>query len=124
MTTRPAHPLENYTRSVFGDRYASVILHGLSESGEVGAVCLSFERVAGTGERLLNTLSVTKPQSERWGYQPLVLAALVKLLLNQPEIGRVLKFSFKEMMRELMWPDTAASRREVEDAIGFYFRCY
>lgn len=123
MTTRPIHPLENYTRNVFGDRYASVILHGLSESKGVEDVCLSFERVGGAGERLRTTLTVTKPPAEQWSYKPLVLAAMFKLLLNQPELEYVLKFSFKDVLRELMWPDTAASRREVEDAVNFYFRC-
>jgi hypothetical protein len=123
MNTRPVHPIVEYAHDTFGDGFASVILHGIREAEGATVECLSIDGTYETWERINKKLLVRQPQSEKWGYRPLVLAVLLKLLLSQPKIEPVLNFSFTEVLRDLIWPDSSATRREVEDAIGFYFRC-
>jgi hypothetical protein len=54
--------------------------------------------------------------------EPLVLAALLKLLLSRPTISRQLEFEMEELIAELRWHDDASTRRRVEVAITAYVR--
>ena len=54
------------------------------------------------------------------GNDPLVLAALLKLLLSRPATQKELEFSTAELLAELGWEDTALVQRGVDHAIEKY----
>lgn len=122
MGGKPVHPLEVFTRDTFGEPFAAVILHGLGEDGG-GTVCPPFGRTDQDGEGVQTSLSVTGHPPGNWGYRPLILAAIFKLLLERPELDDVLDFKLKELLDQLIWPDTPACRREVEDTLDVYSGC-
>lgn len=57
-----------------------------------------------------------------YGDEPLVLAALLKLLLSRPGISHHLEFELSELLAELRWQDDVSTRRKVEAAIIGYVR--
>lgn len=122
MGGKPVHPLEVFTRNTFGEPVASIILHGLGHEGG-GLLCPPFEHTGMGGMVVRTTLSVEGHPPGNWGYKPLILAAIFKLLLQRTELNDVLDFKFKEVLDELLWPDNPACRREVEDALDFYSGC-
>jgi hypothetical protein len=99
MGTKSVHPLEVFTRNTFGEPVASIILHGLGEEG--GVICPPFERTGRAGMVVQTTLSVKGHPPGNWGYKPLILAAIFKLLLQRPELNDVLDFKFKEVPRRV-----------------------
>jgi hypothetical protein len=119
---KSVHSLEVFTRNTFGEPVASIILHGLGEEGG-GLLCPPFEHTGSARRLARTTLSVEGHPPGNWGYKPLILAAIFKLLLERPELNDVLDFKFKEVLDELLWPDNPACRREVEDALDFYSGC-
>lgn len=126
MKSRPVHPLEEFTRKTFGERFAAIILRGLDveDEGEDEEFRLSCERVNEAGAVVEATLSVITPLTEQAGeYHPLILAAILKLLLSRKEPTCNLHFTFKEVLRELIWPDTDTCRREVDDALEYHLNC-
>ena len=107
MSGRSIHPLEVFTQNTFGEPVASIILHGLGEKGG-GVICPPFERTDRAGRLVQTTLSVKGHPPGNWGYKPLILAAIFKLLLERPELNDVLDFEFKEVLDELLWSDNPA----------------
>jgi hypothetical protein len=122
MGAKSVHPLEVFTRNMFGEPVASIILHGLGEEGG-GVICPPFEHTGSARRLVRTTLSVEGHPPGNWGYRPLILAAIFKLLLQRPELNDVLDFKYKELLDELLWPDNPSCRREVEDALDFYSGC-
>lgn len=60
-------------------------------------------------------------QHQPCGDEPLVLAALLKLLLGRPSVSQELEFDLRELLAELRW-DIASARQHAETAIGVYVR--
>jgi hypothetical protein len=54
--------------------------------------------------------------------EPLLLAALLKLLLSRPSVSQHLEFELGELLAELQWQDEVRARRQAERAIGGYVR--
>lgn len=123
MNSRPTHPLETWARQVFGADFALVILHGLLGEGGDCENLVTVEGFDREGRKRRKTLGVTGPGPGPWGLGPLVLAALLKRLVERPEIERRLDYSYQELFAELVWPSLPASRRAVEDAVAFYYAC-
>lgn len=123
MSGRPTHPLETWTREAFGSDFAGIVLHGLLDGEEAEQDLIDVAGVDWTGRERRKTLAVKRPRPEPWGLKPLVLAALLKLLVEKqkPEIS--LEYSFPELLIMLGWDDVPASRRTVEDAVTFYLDC-
>jgi hypothetical protein len=99
MKSRPVHPLEEFTRKTFGERFAAIILRGLDVEDDVGdeEFRLSCQRINEAGAMVETTLSVIAPLAERAGeYHPLILAAILKLLLSRRDLTHDLHFTFKE----------------------------
>ena len=56
--------------------------------------------------------------------EPLVLAALFKLLLSRPSLSHHLELEMSELLAELKWLDTMSTRRKVETTIRGYVRLF
>jgi hypothetical protein len=126
MNGRPIHPLEEFTRKTFDERFAAIILRGLGvkDGKDVEDLSLACERINEVGAVVQATFSVIAPLSDRAGkYHPLILAAMLKLLLSRTELTCNLQFTFKEVLRELIWPDTDACRRAIDDALEYHLAC-
>lgn len=54
------------------------------------------------------------------GDEPLVLAALLKLLLSRPNLSNRLKFEMGEVLAEIQWPDDPDTLRQVKEVIVGY----
>lgn len=123
MSGRPTHTLEAWTRRTFGAGFARLVLLGLLDEAETREERITVRGVDQAGRKSQVTLAVTKPCHEAWGLKPLVLAALLKQLVEKPVIERALAYSFKTLLGELKWDDIPASRRAVADTICFYSDC-
>lgn len=123
MSGRPTHPLETWTREAFGSDFAGIVLHGLLDGEEAEQDLIDVAGVDWTGRERRKTLAVKRPRPEPWGLKPLVLAALLKLLVERPEPETSLEYSFPELLIVLGWDDVPASWRAVENAVAFYLEC-
>lgn len=120
MSDRPIHPLEVWTRNAFGADFASLVLHGLLDEENKSEDQITVKGVDRDGRVGRKTLKVTRPLPERWGYKPLVLAALLKQLVGRPEIKFKLGFTFKALLADLFWSDIPQMWRVVGDALACY----
>lgn len=114
------HPLVTYTRRTFGDRFADVILAGYGDEAGRGELflCDSTGTVGEVVRRRSLELSGDLPHHD----EPLVLAALLKLLLSKVPPTAELDFEMLAVLRELGWADTPTTRGEVDRIIRKYLR--
>jgi hypothetical protein len=112
------HPLISFVSETFGQQFADLVLAGYGTEPDSGPL------------RLHTTASDNEIQT-RWiieliadpipsGDDPLVLAALLKLLLGCHHLSHILEFDLSELLRELEWPDNGGARSKVETAIKGY----
>jgi hypothetical protein len=113
-----AHPLTRFTYETFGQQFGDLLLAGYGEK-------------PGGGRRMLHLTESEAGARADWvielignhlpcGDEPLVLAALLKLLLSRPIISPHLEFKIIELLPELGWQDDPDIRRHVEEAIVGY----
>ncbi len=115
-----AHPLSRFVYETFGQQLGELFMAGYGV--EPGSGCRRLyliESGAGAEAGWVITL-VTRRLPCR--DEPLVLAALLKLLLSRPSVSQYLEFELGELLAELRWPDSLGTRRQVETAIGVYVR--
>jgi hypothetical protein len=113
-----AHPLTTFIYETFGRQFGDLLLAGYG--AEPGGKCERLyltEQDGGVEARWVIELVSRHPP---YGDEPLVLAALLKLLLSRPSISHHLEFEPGELLRELRWQEDAGTRRKVETAITSY----
>lgn len=115
-----AHPLTTFVTETFGRQFGDLLLagYGAEPDGKRWKLYLT-EQDGGVEARWVIELVARRPP---YGDEPLVLAALLKLLLNQPSISHHLEFELSELLAELRWREDADTRRKVETAITSYVR--
>ena len=117
------HPLTAFLYETFGRQFSELLLSGYGEepSNRYRKLYL-IESAAGVETAwVIELISRHLPCRN----EPLVLAALLKLLLNRPSIshhGHHLAFEPEELFTELRWRDDMSTRREVGTAITSYVR--
>lgn len=115
-----AQPLTTFVSETFGRQFGDLLLAGYgAEPGGRRRRLYLTEQDGGVQARWVIELAARRPPS---GDEPLVLAALLKLLLSRPSISNHLEFELKELLVELRWPEDADTRRKVETAITSYVR--
>jgi hypothetical protein len=111
------HPLTRFIYETFGEQFGSLVLVG-------------YGTEPGNGQRRLH-LTESEDEKTDWvielialrypsGDDPLVLAALLKLLVSRPVGSYLLEFEMGELLAELRWPDSAETRRLVDEVIADY----
>lgn len=115
-----AHPLTTYVYETFGQRFSGLLLNGYGvESGRARRRLYVTESEGGMETNWVIRLVTSRLPCRD---EPLVLAALLKLLLSHPSISQYLNFEPGELFTTLQWRDNASTRRRVEMAIGCYVR--
>jgi hypothetical protein len=115
-----AHPLTTFVSETFGRQFGELLLAGYgAEPGGRRSRLYLTEQDGGVKTRWVIELVAHRPP---YGDDPLVLAALLKLLLSRPKVSRHLEFEPGELLAELRWPEDAGTRRKVETAITSYVR--
>jgi hypothetical protein len=115
-----AHPLTTFILETFGRQFADLLLagYGAQPSTQHRKLYVT-ESVCGVETRWVIELVSRCPPCRD---EPLVLAALLKLLLSRPNISQHLEFEVGELLAELQWGDDAGTRRQAETAIVGYAR--
>jgi hypothetical protein len=111
-----AHSLTTFVYQTFGQQFGALLLAGYGAKLSSKHRKLYFTE---TEARWVIEL-VTRRQPCR--DEPLVLAALLKLLLSQPSLSQYLEFDLDELLSMLQWRNSAGARQRVETAIGCYVR--
>lgn len=115
-----AHPLTTFVSETFGRQFGDLLLAGYgTEPGSRRRRLYITESEARVEIRWVIELVAHRPPS---GDEPLVLAALLKLLLSQPSISHHLEFELTELLAELQWQDDMSTLQQVETAIAGYVR--
>jgi hypothetical protein len=123
MSGQSHHPLEAWTRRTFGEDFAGLVLHGLLSDAEARTGRITVEGADRNGRKRRKTIAFVKPRPEAWGHKPLVLAALLKQLVERSEVESTRGFTFKALLDDLIWPDVPAMWRVVRDALVSYQQC-
>lgn len=114
------HPLTRFVYETFGQQFGDLLLAGYGAGPSGGRRKLYLTESEGEAEAAwVIELVATRPPC---GDEPLVLAALLKLLLDRPIISQCLEFDIGELLAELQWQDDSSARRQVEKAIVAYVR--
>lgn len=112
------HPLESFIRETFGDEFASVLLAGYDREAGRGELIVWFSSGAVGEVSTRRSLMVSGELPH--GREPLVLAALLKLLLSRVPFSPVLEFEMPEILDSLGWPEAPSTRGEVDRVIRKY----
>lgn len=117
-TLNKSHHLVEFVRRTFGEQFGAVLLAGYGEEAAFSELSLSLvESAGGAGEGEWQlVLSGNVPS----GQDPLVLAALLKLLLSGAPLTPTLEFNPEEVLEELNWPDTPPARAVIDGALRKY----
>lgn len=115
-----AHPLTIFVYETFGQQFGDLLLAGYgAEPGGGRKKLYLTESEAGVETRWVIELIARRPPCRN---EPLVMAALLKLLLSRSYISHQLEFKLEELLAELQWRDVASTRRKVETTIVSYVR--
>src|SRR5437588_10828088 len=116
------HPLTRFVYETFGQQFGDLLLAGYGAGPGGGRRKLYLTESEGEAEAAwVIELVATRPPC---GDEPLVLAALLKLLLSGLIISQRLEFKLSELLAELQWRDDSSARRQVEKAIVAYVRLF
>lgn len=112
------HHLQKFIRETFGEQFGALLLAGYGESGGHHELSLHVTESLGGGDEAgwVVEIAGTLPL----GQEPLVLAALLKLLLACPGHGHGVEFTTGELLAELGWRGSAVERDAVDGAIRKY----
>jgi hypothetical protein len=115
-----AHPLTTFISETFGRQFGELLLagYGAEPGGKCGRLYLT-EQDGGVEAGWVIELVARRPP---YGDEPLVIAALLKLLLSRTSISHHLEFELEELLAELRWRDDMSTRRQIETAIIGYVR--
>jgi hypothetical protein len=115
-----AHPLTTFIYETFGRQFGTLILAGYGEEpdGRNKRLYLSKSDAGEETSWVIEMVARRPPCSD----DPLVLAALLKLLLSRTRISDCLEFELIELLAELQWQDDLSTRQQAETAITSYVR--
>lgn len=115
-----AHPLTTFIYETFGQQFGELLLVGYgAEPGGRRRKLYFTESEAGVENHWVIELVARRPPCRD---EPLVLAALIKLLLSHSNVSHYLEFELGKLLAELQWQDDASTRRQVEMVILIYVR--
>lgn len=102
-----AHPLTTFVSETFGQQFGDLLLagYGTEPGGKCGRLYLT-EQDGGVEARWVIELVTRRPP---YGDEPLVLAALLKLLLRRPSTSHYLEFELGQLLAELQWRDDVST---------------
>lgn len=112
------HPLAEFVYRTFGTQCADLLMVGYNK--EPSRRRKSFhitEELAGESIEWEIEMDSNSPPS---GQEPLVLAALLKLLLQRSAISTPLEFRMDELVEELGWNNNPTTRRTIDRVITSY----
>jgi hypothetical protein len=117
------HPLTTFIYETFGQQFGELLLSGYGEepSGRHRKVYLTESDAGVETGWVIELVSRRLPCHN----EPLVLAALLKLLLRRlslPHYSHHLEFEPDELFAELGWKDDMSVRRQMETALIGYVR--
>lgn len=114
------HPLTTFVYDTFGQQFGDLLLAGYGAEPEGKRKRLYVtESDAGVKINWTIELIARRPLCRD---EPLVLAALLKLLLTRQSISHLLEFDLSELLTELRWQDKLSTRQQVETSIVGYVR--
>lgn len=118
MRAMSTHPLTRFVYETSGQQFGDLLLAGYGAGPSSGRSYLRVtESEVGEEVAWVIELVALRPPCRD---EPLVLAALLKLLLSRPIISQPLEFGIGELLAELRWPDSPDTRRRVEEALVSY----
>lgn len=126
LTSNTAHPLLEFVYGTFGEHFGGLLLAGYGEDEPPKKrTFLVNERRGGVGiDWVVEAVSDNPPRGE----EPLVFAALLRLMLGRRPVTEPFYFEMADLMAELGWPDTPAHHNLVdlviEKYLGLTFRKY
>jgi hypothetical protein len=112
------HHLVEFVRQTFGEPFGTVLLAGYGEEAAFREYILNLIVSQEEGREVECQLVISGNLPN--GQDPLVLAALLKLLLSSAPLVPTLEFNLEEVLVELDWPDTPARRSMISSAITKY----
>jgi hypothetical protein len=112
------HPLARFINETFGEQFGGLVLAGYGQGPGGGPVrvCLTESEAGTETDWVIEVTALRHP----CGDDPLVLAALLKLLVSRPVGSYLLEFEVGELLAELRWPDSIETRRRVDEVIAGY----
>jgi hypothetical protein len=112
------HPLTTFIYETFGKQFGELLLAGFGAEPDEGQrrLHLTESQEGLEADWAIEFVATRLP----CGDDPLVLAALLKLLLSCPITSQCLEFEFGELLAELRWPNDPDTRRQVEEALVSY----
>ena len=112
------HPLAEFVYKSFGTRFGDLILAGYNEepSRKRKHFYITEEADRGSIEWVIEVVSNSPPS----GQEPLILAALLKLLLHRPLLSSRLDFGIGEVIEEIGWKDSLLTQRKIDRTISRY----
>jgi hypothetical protein len=115
-----AHPLTTFVFETFGQQFGDLLLagYGAETGGRPRKLYLTEEEGGAEARWVIELVARRLP----YGDEPLVLAALLKLLLSRTSISHHLEFELEELLVELRWRDDMGTRHQVETAITCFVR--
>jgi hypothetical protein len=117
-TESDRHHLDIFVQQVFGDQFAAVVLAGYGKEPTLLKTPLRIDLPSGSGTQTGRVIGlIGEPPC---GSEPLVLAALLKLLLARRPTSEELVFGVGDVLDELGWPDTRGARDLIPRVIRKY----
>ena len=112
------HPLVEFVRHTFGPRFSDLLMAGYrQEPSRTTKVFHVTEEMEARGVEWVIELVSNSPPCRQ---EPLVLAALLKLLFKQPVISPHLEFSIDDLIEQIGWKSSPRRSREVDRVISTY----
>src|SRR5438270_13209111 len=105
-----AHPLTTFVYETFGQQFGDLLLAGYGAKPGGGRRILYLTELEDrVGADWVVELVAPRPPCDE---EPLVLAALLKLLLSRPSVSQHLEFEMGELLAELRWRDDSSTRQQ------------
>lgn len=110
------HPLKKFVYNTFGPRLADLIMVGYNEKpSRRKKIFRITEEVGGRSvEWTIEALGKSLPSRQ----EPLVIAALLKILLRRPEISLHLEFRMEELVEEIGWNNSPLTQKRIDRIIS------
>lgn len=106
------HPLAEFVYSTFGKPFGELLMAGYGEESPPERMSFTFtEGYDGGGIEWVIDVTSGRPLK---GQEPLVLAAVLKLMLGRPGISQTFEFLVEDLLDELGWAHTRASERAAD----------
>jgi hypothetical protein len=118
VTGNIAPSLVKFVYQTFGERFGGLLLAGYGQTALADKQSFIFTEIYGNMkiDWMIDVVSDDPPCGE----EPLVFAALLKLMLSRTPIAEPFYFKMADLMRELGWSDTLMRERIIDHIIEKY----